>query len=282
MPSGVNRKPSVNLYMSLGLLGESEMRTGILEQIWQGAIRPAGAAESKRVRRIFQAMVPTKTLFLQGPVGAARANVYQDDMELMPELALGDVLVEELSVEVPYGSLVVVCDDDCLTAPIDLEMLSFDIGVAVAKVLLGVVRNGVFPLERENEALYIMACAYDRMARSIGMQHLGLVPDEFAKGLTGTLGAYWSGAMQARTDRTRLFLGANCLASAELRSYLLKLDPAFAAPQYDRLQQGLLVFPDGNYGLQEWHGLLQAAVNGITLDRTAGMDWEILRHSKGF
>ena len=124
-----------------------------------------------------------------------------DELEVMPALPLGDVIDEELGIDVPYGSLLVLCDEDSVTQPMAYEDLSFDMGTAVGKVLLTVLRRGIFPLERENEALYVMACAFDRMARTSEMQNLGLIPGEFSKALAGTLGAYWAGSQLMPQDR---------------------------------------------------------------------------------
>ncbi|MFC4669556.1 hypothetical protein ACFO5X_13420 [Seohaeicola nanhaiensis] len=257
------------------------MRTGVLEQIWQGVIRATAPGEGKRVRRIIQAMIPAQTVFLSGAVGSDRAHVFHDEMEVMPELGLGDVIVEELSVDVPYGSLVVICDEDCLASPVDLEIASFDVGIVVAKTLLGVLRLGAFPIERENEALYVMACAYERMARSAGLQQLGLIPSEFSKGLTSTLGAYWSGAMRAHTDRSGLFLNGQTLSGPEVRAYLQALDPAFAAPAAELLPSDLLVFSGGRHALSDWLEMLRGAVNAVLVERKVGMNWEVLRQSRG-
>lgn len=256
------------------------MRTGVLEQIWQGSIQPVEGVERNRLKRILQALLSTQIVLLKGGVGSGRVDVFVDDMEVLPELALGDVIVEELAVGVPYGSLIFVHDEDTVTAPIDMEALSLDIGIAVGRVLMTVLRLGTFPLDRENEALYIMACAYDRMARSSGLQHLGLVPDEFAKGLVATLGTYWSGARHARTDRSGLFLRPRCLAGADIRAYLLHLDPGFAAPPYDRLPSDLLVFTGTSCTFPEWVSAVRSAVNAV-MGKRSPKNSELMRPAKG-
>ncbi|MCB1342131.1 MAG: hypothetical protein KDK24_13900 [Pseudooceanicola sp.] len=257
------------------------MRDGVLEQIWRGAIRPAGLAESKRVRRLFQAFVPARCILLKGPVGSTRARMLHDEIELMPELSLGDVLTEELGIDVPYGCVVMILDEDCLAGPMDMALLSYDLGVAVANTALGILRIGTFPLERENEALFVMACAFDRMARSAGLLHLGLEADAFCRGLAATLGAYWAGARQPETDRSGLFVEARALAGAGLRRYLATMEPGFAAPTYDRLPAGLLCFQGANHAMTDWVEMVRGAVNAVLGQRRPVMDWEMLRQPRG-
>lgn len=262
-------------------MGAETVATGILEQIWQGAIQPSASRESNRVRRILSAMIPTRLILLKSECECDLANVYLDDLELMPELAMGDVIVEELSIEVPYGTLIVLRREESTGDHFDPEAISFDIGVIVAKTLMTVLKLGAFSLDRENEALFVMACAYSRMAQTTGMQHLGLVPSEFSKGLAGTLGTYWSGAKLARTDRSGLFLDPNCFAGPDLMNYLLTLDPGFSAPGYHQLPNDLLVFSGHSFSFPEFIGAVQTAVNDMLGPRKVGMNWELIRLAKG-
>ena len=243
------------------------MRTSVLELLWQGAIRPMHGTEANRLKRVLQAMLPMRIICLAASTGIDRISVLPDEIEVMPALPLGDVVVEELSVDVPYGALLMFCDDDVIAGPIENATLSYDLGIAVGQTLLTVLRRGTFPLERENEALYIMACAFDRMAHTTGMQHLGLVPGEFSKGLAGILGAYWSGSRLSRTEQSGLFLGTHCLASSGLRQYLTSLDAGFNAPEYNRIPRGLLAFSGGTYNFGDWLELVDQAVSGVMSQR---------------
>ncbi|MEC7257602.1 MAG: hypothetical protein VXW58_07265 [Pseudomonadota bacterium] len=189
----------------------------------------------------------------------------------MPALPLGDVIVEELGIDVPYGALLVACDTDTLPDMTDPESLSFDLGLAVGQILLIVLRRGVFPLERENEALYIMACAFDRMARSSALCNMGLLPDGFSRGLVTALAGYWTGARIARADVTGLFRTPGCLAGDELRRYLRMLDPGFNAPEYQRIPGGLLAAPGGAKPFADWCARVEAAVTSLMSPRTRNL-----------
>ncbi len=243
------------------------MRQRILELVWQGAVRPMSVTESSRLRRVFKAMLPMRIVCLAAAAGVSRISVLSDELEVMPALPLGDVIDEELGIDVPYGSLLVLCDEDSVTQPMAYEDLSFDMGTAVGKVLLTVLRRGIFPLERENEALYVMACAFDRMARTSEMQNLGLIPGEFSKALAGTLGAYWAGSQLMPQDRCGMIPDCGYLASPELRQYLMMLDPGFAAPAYGQVPSGLLAFSGGPRSFPEWLEQVRDVVNSLLGER---------------
>ncbi|MWD28458.1 hypothetical protein E0K89_013315 [Aquicoccus sp. SCR17] len=234
----------------------------MLELVWEGAVQPAEGRGAARLRRLLKAMLPVRIVCLSAATGIDRVTVLPDELEVMPALPLGDVIAEELPVEVPYGSLLLICDADVFQPePTDAE-LSYDLGIAVGQTLLTVLRRGIFPLERENEALYVMACAFDRMAQGTALQHLGMVSGEFSKGLAGVLAGYWSGSRLGGTERGGLFLRPGCLGSPELRSYLRTLDPTFAAPAHGRVPAGLLAFPGGTRSFQDWLERVRVTVTG--------------------
>ena len=243
------------------------MRRRILELIWQGVVRPLNVTEAAMLQPMLSALLPMPIVSLKAGSGADRIAILPDELEVMPALPLGDVIVEELSVDVPYGALVLICDAATVGAATGPDRLSRDLGAVVGQTLLTVLRRGAFPLEHENEALYTMACAYDRMARTIAMQSLGLVPWEFSRGLAETLGGYWSGSHPADTAHGGLFMGANCLANPELRHYLSLLDAGFAAPQYGRIPSDLLLFRDPCGSFADWLDLVRDAVTGVLLPR---------------
>lgn len=239
------------------------LRTGILELIWQGAVKPADGVGAARLRRLLRAMLPMRIVCLTAATGIDRVLVLPDELEVMPALPLGDVVAEELPLDVPYGALLMICDEDAITPPLSDAELSFDVGLAVGHTLLTVLRRGVFPLERENEALYVMACAFDRLARSPGLERMGLVAEEFSAGLADPLGAYWSGTRDIRSVQNGLFHSRGCLASADLRSYLTTLDPGFSAPEHGRVPPELLAFGGNTVGFADWLEGVERSVVGV-------------------
>lgn len=235
------------------------MRDGrLLELIWQGAIAPATGHDARRVARALSAFLPLRTVMLTASAGLDRSLLLPDTTELLPELPLGDVLAEELSLDVPRGSLVLICDAALLAGPVHDDDLSYELGMLVAEALLGVIRRGVFPLDRETDALYAMASSCHRMVGGAGFRHLGLVPAQFRAGLAAGLCTYWAGARSARSDTSGLFLRPDFLESPRLRDYLGRLDASFSAP--GRIPAGLMLFTGGPCGYEAWLDRVERAV----------------------
>ncbi|MBY6093052.1 hypothetical protein [Maritimibacter alkaliphilus] len=209
---------------------------------------------------MLKSLLPIHAVVLTASEGIDRATVVTDDIEVMPALPLGDVIVEELGVDVPMGALIVLTDADMLESPVNDEDLSYDMGFVVGEVLLTVIRLGAFPLERETAALYTMAAAYDRLAEASGLQHLGLHPRSFRAGLVCALGTYWSGARSSCAEVSGLFLRSDCLAGIELRAYLKSLDASFDAPAHARIPASLMAFSGGTRPLEDWLGRTRRAV----------------------
>ncbi len=84
------------------------LKTKLLQGIWDGTISilPDGAKGplAEALTRIVS--VPTVSLASRGPLGGVR--LLPESTELLAGVSLGDVLVEELGIEVPYGAIVVI------------------------------------------------------------------------------------------------------------------------------------------------------------------------------
>ncbi|RVV96855.1 hypothetical protein EKE94_16035 [Mesobaculum littorinae] len=180
-----------------------------------------------------QALVPAETLFLTATAGIGAPVVLSDEAELMPALSLGDVLAEEMDLDVSYGTLVVI-----EPAGIDPHARagSRHLGRILAEILLCVMRRGVFPLERETDALYLMACGFGRLSDTPRLSALGVRPAEFHDGLARGLGRYWSGAEATGVCETGLFSGPEALTSPETRAFLRALDPGFSVSDLSRIE----------------------------------------------
>ncbi|MBL3704403.1 hypothetical protein GI582_17025 [Sulfitobacter sp. BDSS02] len=243
------------------------MSNRTLELIWQGAILPMERKQADRLMRVLKVLLPMHFVCLSAERGIDGLMILPDELELMPALPLGDVVVEELAVDVPYGSLLLVSEPDNAIRMSSPHAFSHDIGMAVGQTLLSVLRVGAFPLERENEALYIMACAFDQMARTAELRNLGLVPEEFSKGLAACLGDYWSGSRGKDCQAARLFATEDCLHGPQLRKYLTTLDPGFSAPMYHLVPTGLLNFSKDKLGFGDWLKKASAAVGSLMMPR---------------
>lgn len=240
----------------------------LLKLIWQGEIQPASGLGTGRFQRGLSALLPLRAVYLSAASGVDRRCIRTDDVELLPELPLGDVLAEELAIDVPAGSLVVISDGALATNPALDEELSYDLGVLVAEALLGVIRAGVFPCERETDALYAMARSYHAMIDGSGFMHLGLKPAWFRIGLAAGLCTYWAGARTALSDTSGLFLRPDFLTCPKLHDYLRNLDSNFTAP--DRVSAGLMLFTGGTCSYGAWLSKVEKAV-------TAELDAHVTR-----
>lgn len=218
----------------------------VLEDIWTGRIRAARGDAAQALSRQLRALVPVHHVLLSASAGVDRVAVMLDDSELMPALPLGDVLAEELSVDVPYGALIVLRDAGS-TNPV-----SYDAGSIVGEILLTLLRSGLFPMERETDALYAMACSYDQLVEASGFRHTGMDAGEFRLGLAASLGAYWSGAGVAGADTCGLFDRADFLRRPELLRYLRALDASFGLTGPEQVPARLMLAQGGTRGFDDW------------------------------
>ncbi|WP_212522750.1 hypothetical protein [Actibacterium sp. MT2.3-13A] len=209
---------------------------------------------------LLKGLLPVRAVHLSATAGVDRVCILSDETELLPGLPLGDVLVEELGIDVPYGTAIVISEEDGQDGPTTDEDMSYNLGMVVGNALLDVISRNVFPLHRESSALYVMGCSYHSMASGSGLQHLGLKPAHFRAGLAASLGAFWSGAQHSRVETSGLFLQQDFLASPRLRRYLATIDAGFSAPRPEQIGAGLMHFPGGARSYDQWLGLVQNAV----------------------
>ncbi|GGE50616.1 hypothetical protein GCM10011360_42070 [Primorskyibacter flagellatus] len=218
----------------------------LLEDIWMGRIRAARGGEAQALSRQLRALLPVHHVLLTTDAGDDRVTVRMDDAEMMPALPLGDVLTEELGLDVPYGALVILRDGGS-AGPV-----SYDAGMILAEILLSVLRTGLFPMERETDALFAMAASYDRLVEASGFRHSGLDAAEFRLGLAASLGAYWSGARRAGADTCGLFDRPDFLRRPSLLRYLRALDASFTLNGAEAVPARLMLAQGGTRPFDDW------------------------------
>jgi hypothetical protein len=235
----------------------------LLEMIWRGAVTPARGADCGRLARMFRALVPVQAVLLSAECGIDRVAVLKEEIELMPLLPLGDVIVEELSTDVPYGALVILREAPAQGLEASDADLSYDLGLIVGETLLAALRGGLFPMERETDALYCMAVSFDRLVEASGFRHLGVVPERFREGLAGVLGAYWAGVRDCRAEVSGLFDRSDFLHRPELTSYLKQLDGNFHGRPRGAVPAALMHFPGGVRSFDDWLAAVDMAVTPV-------------------
>lgn len=82
-------------------------RNALLEQIWSGAVTLFDAGTPGEIARGVMALLPVRTISLKNAGCHPLPRILNESEELLPGLTLGDVLSEELGIDVPYGALVV-------------------------------------------------------------------------------------------------------------------------------------------------------------------------------
>lgn len=236
----------------------------VLQMIWRGDIEAAEGPAAQRLQQFLAMLFPVHSLWLSA-AHEHPARVCEAETELMPGLPLGDVLTEELGLDVPYGAMVVVDGAGALDTAADDHEISHRLGAVTAEVLLGAIRRGVFPLRRETDALYVMACACARIVAAPDRTRIGLRPGAFREGLAVGLASYWSGSGATGSMSRGLAVGADFLTCPKLRSYLKSLDAGFSAPAPAQVEEATM--PAG--ALRGYEGWLRALRRSVMaeLDR---------------
>jgi len=167
-------------------MGQKMQENSIVGGIWKGACRSARTVDNQSFKSIFQALIPVPMSVFELDGWSIDPTAVLEDVELIPGISLGDILAEELSADVSFGSLVIIRNQT------SLPDLSRAVGVAVGEVLLSVIERGVFPLADEDHVLFVVGRAYHQAAQSPELAQLGLVPESFRAGLSAVLAQYWS------------------------------------------------------------------------------------------
>lgn len=168
----------------------------LLEGIWEGGVISTQSRLSKEIKQLLKLMLPLHTVCLSANSAVTCSRIIPEEIELLPALPLGDILAEELSTNVPCGSMVVVLKErDCKTVMAKSD-ISFQLGLIIGDMLLGIVGDGVFPLQYETEALRVMADSYCCLVENLERQQKKICSTSFQNGLSHSVSEYWDGPVQ--------------------------------------------------------------------------------------
>lgn len=96
----------------------------VLEGIWNGSIVALPPGRKGRIAQMIAGIAPVATVCLTSSGPLEEFHVLPEAVELMPGASLGDVIAEELGIEVPYGALVVLEHvSDQAVEPIDIHQV---------------------------------------------------------------------------------------------------------------------------------------------------------------
>ncbi len=80
----------------------------VLEQIWSGAIEARSAENMSPLARLLGALLTVPMVTLVAHAEVARPFAMMETDELLPGTPLGDILAEELELDVPHDALVLI------------------------------------------------------------------------------------------------------------------------------------------------------------------------------
>lgn len=80
----------------------------LLSQIWGGAISLTPDAKPSGLSAMLTAMISAPLVVLESKAPLDRPYAAMETVELMEGVSFGDVLAEELELEVPYGAMILI------------------------------------------------------------------------------------------------------------------------------------------------------------------------------
>ncbi|MBN9887136.1 hypothetical protein [Salipiger abyssi] len=217
----------------------------MLDLIWQDDVTLPEPEIYDGFDTLFTQILPVRSVALVAGGACNRALAMSDGLELAPALPLGDVLVEELPLDLPYGTLV-------LFLPRDETDLSRLLGAAVGESLQLMLSLASVPMERETDALYVMAHAAARRVTALRVKGRALDLRRFCQGLGQSLHRYWLADQRPLLPDPNLFTRPDFLWQPQLTRYLRDLDPGFSAPDPQMIDGDLLCVSDEPLDLEEW------------------------------
>ncbi len=209
----------------------------IISNFMRGEYKTVVGYERTPIARFLQALIPIDTVGIIGPVGS-RPMVASDRMELAPGLSLGDIIDEELGLNVSYGTIVISLSEG-MYHPQAGEDISYQVGFIIGEAIISIVSKGLFSLEDENEAIFIMASSYAKISESFFLRDLGLKSADFKLGLGASLGKFWSGTTSDQISS--IFLRPDFLETLEVRQYLTALGGSFSAPMFTEVPRRIMM-----------------------------------------
>ncbi|MBY6006471.1 hypothetical protein KUV62_21280 [Salipiger bermudensis] len=233
------------------------MRSGeVLSLIWQDGVTLPIHDNFRAFEALFSRILPVRSAALLAGPSCTRPLAMSDELELAPALPLGDVLVEELPIDLPYGTMVLFLPE----AEADLSLL---LGGAVGESLQLMINLAGIPMERETDALYLTAHAAMRRAAGLRAQGAKLDTESFGLGLGRSLERHWVDEQGGRLPDPTVFSRPDFLWQPSLQGYLSRLDPGFTAPDPRMINGDLLRVADKPLVLSEWVGGTEAVLRAV-------------------
>ncbi len=230
----------------------------LLTMIWQDQVTLPEAQTAKVFAKSFTNIIPVPVTILQVEGDLDSVLVLSEAVELMPALPLGDVLAEELDLDIPHDTFVILLPARETIS--SARMLSCDLGSAVGQALIHAVENSGPLTEFETESLFMMAHSAARLATVTALRECGVDSPGFALGLGDVLADHWRrerriGFMQIMAQGRSDFLW-----QPELKLRLEASDPGAKLPEPVSIPGDLIRCGTKRIGLSEWLAFVGATV----------------------
>ena len=83
-------------------------RNGLIAQIWGGDLSESDEQLASPLAGLLGSLMDVPVITLTSVASMARPIAVMEETEVMEGVSLGDALSEELSMEIPYGSLILI------------------------------------------------------------------------------------------------------------------------------------------------------------------------------
>ena len=87
-------------------------RNGLIAQIWGGDLSEGGDLQGSPLAGLLGSLMDVPVIALASDAEMARPIAVMEETEILDDVSLGDVLSEEMGIEVPYGALILVMPKD--------------------------------------------------------------------------------------------------------------------------------------------------------------------------
>lgn len=115
----------------------------LLKQIWGGLIEVRGPDDASPLARVLDVLLAVDTVSLVSKGGSTRPIAMMENVELMAGATLGDILVEELGIEVAKDAVILIEPQDMADAD---AFCGAELGQALSSVLVDVANCVALPL----------------------------------------------------------------------------------------------------------------------------------------
>ena len=155
----------------------------LLNAVWTDQVNLLDTEDSSELRSILDDLLPFQKILLIVPDGPLCNRVFAEETELLPALPFGDVLAEELSINVPSGAIIVCLSKRLVASGFEDAELSMCLGRICGEVIADAVHLGNYRIDREHEAGALLSEIIRSNARRTAMRQRQISIEQFQRAL---------------------------------------------------------------------------------------------------